>query len=198
MISAGLGTAKSVANLVKASGFEVDLVSEAADLYPYSHLILPGVGHFQEGISILQQGNWIPKIQEEVKRGKLLLGICLGMQLLGTGSEEGEGEGLSLLPYRSTIMKSDLGFKVPNMGWSDVNAYKESPLLSGFASTPRFYFVHSYAVPVAIDYTLGTTDHSNPFSSIVGRENVFGVQFHPEKSHSFGKHLISNFLGMDS
>lgn len=198
VISAGLGTARSVANLVKASGFEADLVSEAGDLSNYSHVILPGVGHFQEGAKTLQEGDWMTSIQDEVKRGKLLLGICLGMQLLGSGSDEGDGEGLALLPFKSTFMKGDKGFKVPNMGWSDVHLYKDSLLLSRFKSIPRFYFVHSYAVPISAEYTLGTSEHAMPFSSVVGNENVFGVQFHPEKSHSYGKQIISSFLEMDS
>lgn len=196
VISAGLGTAKSVANLVKAANFEVDLVTEAGTLSSYSHIILPGVGHFQEGVKQLEKGGWPCAIQDEVRAGKLLLGICLGMQLIGSRSEEATQPGLSLIDFESTILKSDNSNKVPHMGWSDVNLCAENHLLSNFETTPRFYFVHSYAVPVLPEFTLATTNHSLPFTSVVGKDNVFGVQFHPEKSHSYGKKLITNFLGM--
>jgi glutamine amidotransferase len=154
---------------------------------------LPGVGHYTEGARRLSEGGWRAPIAEFAASGKPLLGICLGMQLLGEGSAEGDGEGLGLLPFRLERLPAAPGTPVPHMGWNTVAAAGAgSPLLES-EEEARFYFVHSYAVRADSALAQGTTDYGTPFASVVGRGNVHGVQFHPEKSHRFGMTLLRNF-----
>jgi imidazole glycerol-phosphate synthase subunit HisH len=180
-------------NMFRYASIPAEVTSSPESLDRFSHLVLPGVGHYTEGTTRLNDGGWREPIIDFAGSGKPLLGVCLGMQLLGEGSEEGDGEGLGLLPFRLEKIPVAPGTPVPHMGWNTVVASgKGSPLLES-EEEARFYFVHSFAVRADSAVAQGVTDYGVPFASVVGHENVHGVQFHPEKSHRFGLTLLRNF-----
>ncbi len=196
VVSSGLGTAESIKNLVVNVGERTNLVTEFADLKNYSHIVLPGVGSFDEGSKLIVGTGWEEAIKLHVASGKMLLGVCLGMQLLGNCSEEGVLRGLGILDFENIRLKPSVGFKVPNTGWEKVQVVSDHPIANNLLETNRFYFVHSYAVPSVTENRIAVTEHTEPFCSIIGSENIIGVQFHPEKSHQYGKVLMKNFLSM--
>ena len=159
-------------------------------------LILPGVGAFADAMTALRRSGLIPALEHARDTGKPLLGICLGMQALFDGSEEGEGvAGLGFIPGFVRRLPDDKGLKIPHMGWNDIRAEKESELLSGLPDEPYVYFVHSYACftddPKDV---LTSTEYGVRFCSAVQRGNVFGTQFHPEKSGKVGEQILKNYL----
>jgi imidazole glycerol-phosphate synthase subunit HisH len=184
-------------NMFQHIGVQAELVHSPDGLDRYSHLVLPGVGHFSEGASRLTSGGWRGPITEFVRSGKPLLGVCLGMQLLGVGSEEGPGDGLGLLPFHLRKLEAKPGTPVPHMGWNTVAAVGDSSKLLDVDADARFYFVHSFAVDPESPDARGLTQYGGPFASVVGRDNVSGVQFHPEKSHRYGMELLRNFAKVD-
>ena len=161
-------------------------------------LILPGVGTFDASMANLHNSGLVEALQLRASEGVPLLGICLGMQLLFDSSEEGVTTGLGLIPgvVRRLPMESPSGsVRIPHMGWSRLEYYRPHDLTEGIGEEARFYFVHSYAVvPKEDSDIIGISTHGSKFVSAVGRENVLGVQFHPEKSHRYGKALLGNFL----
>jgi glutamine amidotransferase len=138
----------------------------------------------------------VETIERVTEQGKPLFGICLGLQLFFEESEEmGLHKGLGLFPGR--VRRFDVGLKVPHIGWNQVHIRRQSPLLDGLADGSYVYFVHSYYVePTEDDIILTTTDYGLNFASIVGRDNIFGIQFHPEKSQDVGMRILSNFVAM--
>jgi glutamine amidotransferase len=154
---------------------------------------LPGVGSFDQGMKNLYSS----KLTEYLKdTQKPLLGICLGMQLLGIDSEEGSEKGLNLIPFHNVKFKfSNKELKVPHMGWNTIQVMDErNHLLKGMTSKDRFYFVHSYyANPIDEKISILSTNYGFDFTSGVNQNNIYGVQFHPEKSHQFGMKLLKNF-----
>lgn len=196
VIDSGIGTWSSVVNVFEYIGVEVAPVSNPKKLNSFSHVVLPGVGNFSKAANILSQSGWSQAIEAFVKRGDLLLGICLGMQLLGKSSEEGDAKGLGLLDFTSVAL-SRLGPKrVPNIGWATLNHGENHPLMSGIGLDSKFYFSHGYAVNENAFCSIAQTVHNETFSSVVAEGQIFGVQFHPEKSHSQGRKLLSNFAGL--
>lgn len=193
IVSSGIGTTASMLNMFRHIGADAELVVDPAGLAKYSHLVLPGVGHYSEGSSKLAEGGWREPIIDFAKTGKPLLGVCLGMQLLGQGSAEGPGDGLGLLPFTLERIRTAPGVVVPHMGWNSVAPVGSGSALLDSEPQPRFYFVHSYAVPADSPVATATTVYGTPFASMVGAGNVFGAQFHPEKSHRFGMALLRNF-----
>lgn len=180
-------------NMFKHIGVEAEVTAEPNGLDRFSHLVLPGVGHYTEGTSRLSSGGWREPVAAFAASGKPLLGVCLGMQLLGLASEEGPGDGLGLLSFTLEKIQAAPGTPVPHMGWNTLSpAGSSSPLLEGEEGA-RFYFVHSFAVRADSPFALGLTSYGGLFASVVGRDNVSGVQFHPEKSHRFGMTLLRNF-----
>lgn len=191
IVDTGIGTTLSMQNMIKRAGFASAVFSEPSSVPSYTHLILPGVGHFSEGASRLSSQGWIEPLRTHVSQNRKLLGVCLGMQLLGTGSEEGRGSGLGILDYTVRRLKARDNVRVPHMGWNTVKWIDgEDHPLEG----ERYYFVHSFAVPADHDSVVGISTHGVEFGSVVKKGNVIGAQFHPEKSHKFGMHFLADFL----
>jgi glutamine amidotransferase len=177
-------------------GVEASISSSPSDIANSERLILPGVGHFQHGMRQLEQLDLVDVLIKEVLVNKKpILGICLGMQLLTKYSEEGDLEGLGFVDaHTKKFNLNNLKFKVPHMGWNTVNIKKESKLNLGLSNESRYYFVHSYYVEcIKEEDILCTTHHGIEFVSGFNCGNIFGLQFHPEKSHKFGIELLENF-----
>jgi len=172
--------------------------SDPRDVFRASKLILPGVGHFDKGMRNLSSLGMIEPLRERVVRDRIpILGICLGMQMLARRSEEGREEGLGLIRgdvVRFRFQDSSI-LKIPHMGWNHVQFVGKSDLATGLEHEARFYFVHSYHMtcdnPADV---LATTEYGYTFVSAVSCGHIFGVQFHPEKSHRFGMMLLKNFV----
>ena len=198
IIDYGLGNLGSIKNMLKVIGEKSVISGDISILRECDRLILPGVGAYDSGMNNINNLNLDEFIRDSVTlSGKSLLGICLGMQLLGRGSEEGTSKGLGLIPFdckRFNIENSEL--KVPHMGWDVVNIMKNTPITTGLtAERQRYYFVHSYyAVCDDDNDILMSCEYGCKFAAAVVRDNVIGVQFHPEKSHVFGMKLLSNFV----
>lgn len=195
IVDYGLGNLFSIKNMFKQIGEEAYISSDIRKIVNSERIILPGVGKFDEGVSNLKKLNLDKVIVEQVKNGKPILGICLGMQLLGNSSEEGRLNGLGLINFE-TVKFRNIGLKIPHMGWEQIKIEQsESSLLNGVDEKFRFYFVHSYHVVcnnkknVIVSATYGYE-----FTAGVQNDNVYGVQFHPEKSRCFGMKLLENFV----
>jgi glutamine amidotransferase len=197
LVDLGLGNIGAVVNMLRRAGGTACLVSDPNELNLYSKVMLPGVGSFDAGISKLDLAGFRPALHSYASSGRALLGVCLGMQLLADGSEEGRMPGLGLVPgtVKRFSFEQKSALKVPHMGWNQVTRSKEHPLTTGLDDGARFYFVHSYYFKCEDKQDeLLSTQHGVDFSSGVQRENVMGVQFHPEKSHRYGMQLIKNFV----
>lgn len=177
--------------LLKA-GFNTEVTSEKKIIKKADAIILPGVGNF--GTAAVNLEPLKALIMDAVESGVHMLGSCLGMQLLLEGSEEGQGDGLGLIKGYVIRFKGNL--KTPHMGWNTVKVVKRCPILDGIEDQ-YFYFVHSYyAAPLDLGTLIATTDYGGDFASIVGDGNIYGTQFHPEKSGEAGAHLLVNFAEM--
>lgn len=191
----------SVGNALAAAGGEVMMATAPEQLDGVSHVVLPGVGSFPAGMERLQRGGWVRWLRQLPRSGTSLLGICLGMQLLAdTGSEHASTEGLGLIPGTvEPLQPTDPRIRIPHIGWNDVHVARDGTPLGSTSSGPdAFYFVHSFAfVPSDPRDAVATTDHGGPFVSAVARDNVLGVQFHPEKSQRAGLELLRSFLALD-
>jgi glutamine amidotransferase len=193
IIDYGMGNLRSVQKGLEKSGFQAEITSEPEGAKKAQGIVLPGVGAFAEAMANLREKGLDLVIKEEVAKGKPLLGICLGLQLLFDYSEEGEGsEGLGIFSGRVRRLPQHL--KVPHMGWNQVKIKKTNPLFTGVADNSYFYFVHSYYVdPEDEGIIAGTTEYGLEFVSMVAQDRIFGVQFHPEKSSSLGLQMLANF-----
>ena len=197
IIDYGLGNLGSIQNMLDVIGENAIISSNAEDIKKSDHLILPGVGAFDAGMQLLNEKKLISVIKDEAKTGKPILGICLGMLLLGKKSEEGQLNGLGLIPFESKkfLFDKESKLKIPHMGWDIVSFKQQAPLIDGLVGTKRYYFVHSYhAVCDSDENILMTCDYGYEFAASVFNNNVYGVQFHPEKSHDFGMSLLRNFV----
>jgi glutamine amidotransferase len=200
VIDYGAGNIGSVLNMIKRVGGVANASGNAEVLAQASKLLLPGVGSFDNAVQKLEQLGLDNVLRERAGTGVPLLGICLGMQLLSSGSDEGVLPGLGLVPgrvKRFSFCEDQSSLKIPHMGWNQVVASKKHVLADGLEEGARFYFVHSYHYECE-DTTdeLFKTHYGYDFTSGVQRGNVMGVQFHPEKSHRFGMQLIKNFVEM--
>ena len=196
IIDYGLGNLGSISNMLKVIGEKNRITSDVATISEADKLILPGVGAFDAGMERLQELKLTELIRDAADQGKPILGICLGMQLLGQRSEEGQREGLALIPFENIRFRLDskIGFKIPHMGWDVVEYRQECPLTAGIGDRQRYYFVHSYhAVCNDSQNVLMTCEYGYEFAAAVRKGNIYGVQFHPEKSHNFGMALLRNF-----
>ena len=177
-------------------GINAQISSEPLVIASADRIILPGVGHFEHGMYQLEKLGLVNVLREEIiEKNKPILGICLGMQLLTKFSEEGNKKGLGLInALTKRFVPGDSKLKVPHMGWNSVEFKKDSALTSGIRSNQRYYFVHSYFVECENECDiLCTTVYGQSFASGFQSEKIFGLQFHPEKSHKFGMELLSNF-----
>lgn len=196
IIDYGLGNAGSVSNMLEEMDIENEITCDAQEVRKADKLILPGVGAFDKGMELLADSGALRMVQEAAALGKPILGICLGMQLLGRKSEEGVKEGLGLIPFDNARFRfpESSSLKIPHMGWDTVTYSQESPLTDGLKEGDRYYFVHSYhAVCDSTQNVLMSCTYGYEFAAAVQKGNIYGVQFHPEKSHFFGMKVLSNF-----
>lgn len=193
VIDYGMGNLHSVSKAVGRLGYEAVVTSDPAVILAADGAILPGVGAFGDAMQFLRERQLKDTVIRYASSGKPLFGICLGMQLLFSSSEEhGEHEGLGLLPGRVVRLEGD--FKIPHMGWNRLGFKQASPLLEGLEEG-HAYFVHSFhALPEREKDLLADTDYYGPVTAVVGHDNVYGAQFHPEKSGELGMRLLENFL----
>ncbi len=190
IVDYGVGNLFSLECALKKVGLNPYIVSSPSQLKAPDALILPGVGNFAAASRNLEPLK--PEILDAVKEGIPLLGICLGMQLLFPESEESEGRGLAL--FQGKIVKLPKSVKVPHMGWNTLSMVKQSELLEGLQEEAFVYFVHSYYPnPLNEDIIIAKTTYGVPFASIIAKKNLYGTQFHPEKSGETGMAILKNF-----
>lgn len=193
IIDYGMGNLHSVSKAVERLGCEMVVTSDPEVILAADGAILPGVGAFGDAMANLRETGLVEVVKTYAASGKPLLGICLGMQLLFTESEEhGIHQGLDLLPGRVVRFQGE--YKVPHMGWNELSFQQPSPLLDNIEPS-HVYFVHSYHVlPDKVSDLLAVTDYHQPVTAIVGRDSLFGMQFHPEKSGPLGMSLLKSFV----
>jgi imidazole glycerol-phosphate synthase subunit HisH len=201
VIDYGLGNLKSIENMLRRAGIEAAVSGKCKEICAASKLILPGVGNFGFGMESLHKRGLVNLLSERVLDEHVpILGICLGAQLLGRTSEEADCLGLNWVPMdivRFDHSRMQLGQKVPHMGWTDTS-HEECGLFHGMSSSPRFYYVHSYHFRCEDQsMVMCTAEHGYRFASGIACGNILGVQFHPEKSHVYGLHLLRNFATME-
>lgn len=199
IIDYGVGNLGSIANMLKKVGVRSAIASDEASIASADKLILPGVGAFDNGIKNLQERGLIEILNRQViEERKPILGLCLGMQLFTFGSEEGTLPGLGWLDATTVRFTFDGAapgaLKVPHMGWNYIQPKRSDPLLADLPNESRFYFVHSYHLVCSnTDDVLASTNYGYNFPAMVNRGNIYGAQFHPEKSHKYGMTLLKNF-----
>lgn len=193
IVDYGRGNLRSVEKALEKVGFEAVIMASPNELSKVKGLILPGVGAFADAMEALKIGGWIEPLIQFARSGRPFLGICLGMQILfEVGEEHGEYAGLGLLAGR--VVRFPAGRKVPHMGWNSLELEQSSRLLEGIPNESYFYFVHSYyAEPADKGDIIATSDYGVVFPAVVGKANVWGAQFHPEKSSPWGLQLLTNF-----
>ena len=197
VIDIGISNIGSVLNIFKHVGYEAVSVSQPSQLSKCSKIVLPGVGSFDKGIDRLMNSGLVDCLNEKVLNERIpILGICLGMQLMCRSSDEGILTGLGWVDakvnsFNTSFLPPD---RIPHMGWNNVTVEKVSAITDGLDKNSRFYFIHSYYVDCmdSSDILL-TTNYGDKFVSAFQKDNIVGVQFHPEKSHVFGALLIKNF-----
>lgn len=199
IVDYGTSNLGSMQNMLKKVGAESRIASSPDDLLDADKIIVPGVGSFDAGMKRLLQSGMVPVLNEKVLVQQVpTLGVCLGMQLMTAGSEEGELPGLGWIAARAKRFdqQSDPGLKVPHMGWNQVRVTKASALVEGFPEEPRFYFAHSFHVSCEMpaDVLLETSYGAGTFTAAFQRGNLMGAQFHPEKSHRYGMQFFRNFV----
>lgn len=200
IVDYGMGNLGSMQNMLKKLGYRSQISADPAEILSATKIILPGIGAFDQGMESLRDRGLIEALDTRVRREKVpLLGVCLGMQLLGHASEEGVLPGLGWVDAHAVrfVAPTDApaSLKVPHMGWNLVRPVRNDVLFEGFEADARFYFVHSYhMVCTATDIAIGQTHYGYDFVSVFRQQNIWGAQFHPEKSHRFGMQLLKNFM----
>lgn len=198
IVDVGLGNIASIERMLQKVGSKSILAKNPDDLVGIEKIILPGVGHFDEGMKQLQKTGFAQALVELIReRNVQVMGVCLGMQVLCRKSEEGSVPGLGLIDadVNKFRFSEDEKLKIPHMGWNIVSSCQANPLLPPTQEEERFYFVHSYkVVPDDSAITIGTANYGGDFCAAFQKHNIFGVQFHPEKSHRFGMELMRRFV----
>jgi glutamine amidotransferase len=198
IVNYGVGNLASVQNMLRKTGAQVSISSDPKEILAADKLLLPGVGHFDYGMKMLNHSG----LRDTLERFALelcrpVLGICLGAQILGLSSEEGNTPGLGWIDMRSRRLPPASGLRVPHMGWNQVSLKRPSLLFADADTDARYYFVHSYYMECAEESdVIGTSQHGIEFTCAVQRANIFGTQFHPEKSLRHGLALMRAFVEM--
>lgn len=199
IVDYGVGNIASVQNMLKKAGYSAELTGDPDVVAAASKVILPGVGAFDRAAAILRETGLRDAVIQAAATGANVLGICLGMQLLLDGSDEGAGDeaGLGLIPGRVEAFPLEVkaqGLRIPHMGWNSITRVGDTAAFPSLANGDRFYFVHSFhAVPRESSHRFATAHHGIDFAAMVRRDNVFGAQFHPEKSHRTGMTMLRDF-----
>jgi glutamine amidotransferase len=198
IVDYGMGNLRSVQKAIEAVGHEAEITSDPDRVRRADRVVLPGVGAFAAAAAELRRTGLGEAFREAVRDGKPCLGVCLGLQLLFDVSEEdGEHDGLGLLPGRVVRFAPAPGLKIPHMGWNTLRVRRPAPILRGLGPEPSVYFVHSYhAVPANPDDVAAESDHPRPFAAMVWRDNLMACQFHPEKSQRVGLAMYANFASL--
>lgn len=200
IIDYGMGNLRSIQRSFQRLGVQTHIGTQAEDIEGADKLVLPGVGHFYQGMQHLTEKGMINTLNEKVLHQKVpVLGICLGMQLMGSFSEEGKSQGLGWVNADIKLFKMEdqLRYKVPHIGWNNLNVEKNSRLMAGISEDKLYYFVHSYYMKCHNpEDILGTTQYEQSFTAAIERENIFGTQFHPEKSREGGDQILTNFINL--
>jgi len=199
IVNYGVGNLSSVQNMARKACGAARLVTTPEEIRESDRLILPGVGHFGHVVQTFEAAGLKQAVIEHAfEKKKPLLGICVGAQILGTGSEEAPSvPGLGWLPFACRRFPNTPGLRVPHMSWNTLAVKRQAPLLAELDDEARFYFVHSYYMePSDPGIVLAQTEYGVDFASVVGSGNIFGTQFHPEKSHRFGMALLRGFAQM--
>ncbi|MBE0670200.1 MAG: imidazole glycerol phosphate synthase subunit HisH [Anaerolineales bacterium] len=198
IVDYGVGNLGSIINMLKKAGARAIASSEPNVLQQAEKLILPGIGAFDAGMNKLNERGLVPLLNYLALEKKVpFLGLCLGLQLMTKKSEEGQTQGLGWLDAETVRFKFNVeqsNLKVPHMGWNTINIQREHQIFTDLEPDARFYFVHSFFVKSNnSNEVLAKTDYGGEFDSILGKDNILGAQFHPEKSHKFGLRLLKNF-----
>ncbi|MDP6776589.1 MAG: imidazole glycerol phosphate synthase subunit HisH [Candidatus Latescibacteria bacterium] len=193
IVDYGMGNLRSVQKAFERVGHSAVVTAQPEDVRRAEKIVLPGVGAFGDAVANLTQAGLVEPILDAIQEDRPFLGICVGLQLLFTESEEmGRHPGLDVLPGR--VRRFPQGERVPQIGWNQIHVHSETPLLEGIPDGSFFYFVHSYYVdPEDESDSLATTDYGIDYTSIAGRGRVLGIQFHPEKSQDLGLRILKNF-----
>jgi glutamine amidotransferase len=199
ILNYGSGNISAIATLAKLSNVEFEIIDTAEEIARASKILVPGVGAFDRTLGAFNERGLGPALKARIASGEAsCIGVCVGMQILATRSDEGSEAGLGLIPgqvRRFDPASIPVKPKVPHMGWNSVTAIREHPLLAGIDLARGFYFLHGYYYECDDPAdAIATSSHGQVFHSVIGRGRVFGVQFHPEKSHGNGVQLIRNFL----
>lgn len=202
IVNYGLGNLTSILNMHKRLGVDAVITDDHAEIRRADRLIIPGVGHFKKGMDNLHASG-LKGLLDDLVLGekKPVLGICLGAQLLTKHSEEGDVDGLGWVDAVTVRFSQEKlhGLKVPHMGWSDITVKDESPLWTGLPAEPRFYHVHTFHfVFEQLNEVSATADYGYEFVCAFRKDNIYGTQFHPEKSHKFGMKVLENFSRISS
>ncbi len=196
IINLGIGNINSVAIAFKELNTNVKIIDNSLELEKCDAIILPGVGNFKHTMKYLEKENYIETLNKLVIKEKVpFLGICLGMQLLAEKGEEGGIiNGLGFIPGKVIKLNSkNPEYRIPHMGWDDIEIIKKEPLFINFPENPSFYFVHSYYLDIKPSFVSSYCNYTGKIPASVQKDNIFGVQFHPEKSQKKGMQLLKNF-----
>ena len=198
IIDNGISNISSVYNAVEILGKSSTVLEKPEKVNSLSHIILPGVGSFDRGIKKLVLNGWDDYIYSHIEKGVYFLGICLGMQLLATkGYEKGNFDGLNLIKGKVIKIEANQNIRIPHIGWNDVFINRPDPITLGISQKNPFYFVHSYVFELDnLENKIADCEYGKKFSAIINKDNIYGTQFHPEKSQKPGIKLLDNFLSL--
>ena len=193
-----MGNLRSVQKALERVGYEAQVTGDPTVIAQASKIVLPGVGAYADAIAELKRRALVEPIREAINGGRPFLGICLGLQLLFERSyEDGEHEGMGILPGSVRRFEVPHEYKVPHMGWNQVHYRRQPPIFEGIEDQTHFYFVHSYyVVPEDESMIAGEAQYPDPFCAMIWRENLFATQFHPEKSQDAGLQVLRNFAAL--
>jgi len=193
IVDYGAGNLPSVERALTRLGVDIERAAEPDQVASAQAIVLPGVGHFGAFVEGLRERSLTASLRAAFDSGKPVLGICLGLQAMFAKSEEAPGQqGLALFPEEVRALPTTV--KSPHIGWNQLRRLRQSKLLRGLPEDAYFYFAHSYAAPACAEYTVAACDHGFQFAAVIERDNLAGVQFHPEKSGETGAQVLRNFL----